>query len=269
MTVVIAGGGLAGGAAAAALARAGRAVTLIEREAGATDKICGEFLSTEAQSYLAALGLDLDALNGHPITHLRLIRGAHAVSTALPFRGLGLSRKILDEALLQHAAAAGATIRRGHAIRAAAGTILHVEGIGEIAAPTLFLATGKHDLRGLKRVFAPPPLVGFKMYFALAAAQIAELAHHVELIIFPGGYAGLQLVEDGKANLCLLINRDAFAAAGGTWPALLAQLCTQSPHLACRLSGARRRSASRVYRMATSIALMRETKSIGLVTRPG
>jgi len=238
MTVVIAGGGLAGAAAATALARAGRDVTLIEREAAATDKICGEFLSTEAQNYLAALGLDLAALNGHEITHLRLIRGKRAVTAALPFRGLGLSRKSLDEALLRHAAAAGATIRRGHAIRAADGTALQVDGIGEIAAPTLFLATGKHDLRGLKRVFAPPPLVGFKMYFTLSAAQTAELAHRVELIIFPGGYAGLQLVEDGKANLCLLIGRDAFAAAGATWPALLGRLCTQSPHLARRLADA-------------------------------
>ena len=42
---VVIGGGLAGGAVATLLARAGREVTLIEREASPVDKVCGEFLS--------------------------------------------------------------------------------------------------------------------------------------------------------------------------------------------------------------------------------
>ncbi len=259
-TIVIAGGGLAGAAAACALAQAGRKVTLIERQAGPVEKICGEFLSTEAQAYLAALGLNLAALGGHRISQLRLVHGAGAVATALPFQGIGLSRKILDEALLNHAEAAGAEVIRGQAIRRAEATTLQVDGLGQIAAETLFLATGKHDLRGLKRFFAPPPRplepdrlrltgvgafnesvnpVGFKMYFGLEPAQQAELARHVELIMFAGGYAGLQLVEQDKANLCLLVRRDRLAAWGATWPALLDALQTEVPHLARRLAAAR------------------------------
>ena len=46
--ILVAGGGLAGGAAALALAQAGREVLLLEREAAAKDKVCGEFLSVEA-----------------------------------------------------------------------------------------------------------------------------------------------------------------------------------------------------------------------------
>jgi len=237
--IVVAGGGLAGAATAAALAQAGRAVTLIEREAAPTDKICGEFLSTEAQSYLAALGLDLAPLGGEKITHLRLVRGTRAITTRLPFQGLGLSRKILDEALLAHAATAGATIIRGHAIRAADGRTLQIDGLGTVQPQTLFLATGKHELRGLKRDAPdPPPLVGFKMYFSLTPAQRAALAGHVELIMFRGGYAGLQLVEGEKANLCLLVRRDRLARAGGNWPSLLDRLQTEIPHLATRLAGA-------------------------------
>jgi 2-polyprenyl-6-methoxyphenol hydroxylase-like FAD-dependent oxidoreductase len=103
--VVVAGSGLAGAAAAAGLAQAGVEVTLIEREAGPVHRICGEFLSTEAQEYLAKLGLDVGALGGAPISRLRLVRGNEAVAAALPFRGIGLSRFTLDEALLNHAAA--------------------------------------------------------------------------------------------------------------------------------------------------------------------
>jgi flavin-dependent dehydrogenase len=108
-----------------------------------------------------------------------------------------------------------------------------------MTASTLFLATGKHELRGAKRdVPAPNGLVGFKMYFALTPAQSARLAHHVELHLGAGFYAGLQLVEDGTANLCLLINRATLKFLGGTWPAVLEYVQEASTSLAARLSGA-------------------------------
>jgi flavin-dependent dehydrogenase len=60
------------------------------------------------------------------------------------------------------------------------------------------------------------------------------VAGHVELALFRGGYAGLQLVEDGVANLCLVVNRDRFTALGRDWRRLVASV----PHLAMRLAGA-------------------------------
>jgi flavin-dependent dehydrogenase len=56
---LIIGGGPAGTAAAITLARAGRAVTLIERNADPTDKVCGDFLSVDAMAQAEALGIDL------------------------------------------------------------------------------------------------------------------------------------------------------------------------------------------------------------------
>jgi flavin-dependent dehydrogenase len=234
--LVIAGGGLAGGAVACALAQAGRGVTLIEREAAPAHKICGEFLSTEAQAYLAKLGLDLAPLGGHEISHLRLIRGRSVVTTALPFRGLGLTRKTLDEALLRHAAGLGAEILRGQALRRS-DSGWDVTGVGAIAPDIMFLATGKHEMRLLPRkTRAKRDLVGFKMYYRLAPDQLAALAHHIELIMFEGGYAGLQLVEDDQANLCFLVERRRLIQAGGQVDRLMATLQQASPHLAARLA---------------------------------
>jgi flavin-dependent dehydrogenase len=240
--VLVAGGGLAGAAAAAVLARAGQAVTLVERNAGPTDKICGEFLSAEAAAALSGLGLDVGALGGARITHVRLVRGAKMVTTKLPFAGLGLSRRVLDEALLRHAAACGVDVRRGHAVRGVEagdeGVALDVDGGGTLRGGRLLLATGKHELRGWRRAEgAENGLVGFKMYFALAPAARAALAGHVELIMFRDGYAGLQLVEGERANFCLLVNKTRLAECGG-WDGLLAWLCESSPHLAARLAGA-------------------------------
>lgn len=240
--VVIAGGGLAGAACAAALAKIGRDVTVIEREAGPIHKICGEFLSTEAQSYLSALGMDLAALGGAEIETLRMTRGGATVETALPFRGLGITRRALDEALLRHAENLGVKIRRGTSIsnvETASRILLRLADGQCVDAKTLFLATGKHDLRGVRRhAAAAKDFVGFKMYFALRTEARAELAGRIDLILFNRGYAGLQLVETGLANLCLLVDRARLQAAGGRWSDLLDDLCRETPLLAHLLDGA-------------------------------
>jgi 2-polyprenyl-6-methoxyphenol hydroxylase-like FAD-dependent oxidoreductase len=237
MTVIVAGGGLAGAAVACLLARAGRAVRVIEREAKPVDKVCGAFVSAEAQHYLRHLGLDLAALGGAPITGFRLVRGNAVVSCRLPFAGLGLSRLVLDEALLRRAADCGARVSRGQAIG-----MEHGDPIDPAASPrtdTLFLATGKHDLRGLRRAVSNvPDLVGFKLAFRLSEAQQSALAGHVEIVLLDRGYAGLQLVEHGVANLCLLVERTRLRDAGGDWDGLLDDLRRKEPHMQKRLAGA-------------------------------
>ena len=59
--IVAVGGGLAGVAFAIELARSGRRVVVLERTQSPCHKVCGEFLSEEAQDLLASLGLDLRA----------------------------------------------------------------------------------------------------------------------------------------------------------------------------------------------------------------
>lgn len=237
MDALIAGGGVAGAAVACLL---GPQSLLIERETRAHDKICGEFISHEAQSYLARLGIDPLALGAARIDAVRLVHGDRAACAALRFQGLSLSRRTLDEAMLAQVGQAGAELLRGHAIRSASPAGLEVDKVGRLAAPAVFLATGKHDLRGARRQpgRAAEDLVGLKMYFALDPAQRTELARHVEILLFRGGYAGLQLIEGGVANLCLLIDRARFQAAGGAWPGVRQYLEHACPHLARRLAGA-------------------------------
>lgn len=237
---VIVGGGLAGGAAAALLAAGGAAPLLLERETEPKHKICGEFLSTEAQLHLAALGLDVARLGGAPISHVRLIAGRLSVEAKLPFAAVSLTRRRLDAALLDHAAALGAAVRRGVTVRAVTDAGLDTSD-GAIDAPTLLLASGKHDIRGARRDVAGAitGMIGFKSYFRLSPAQHAALTGYVEVVLFDGGYAGLQLVEDGSANLCLLVRKDRFEASGRTWSALLNGHLMAQPHLARRLDGAR------------------------------
>nr|WP_321985991.1 NAD(P)-binding protein [uncultured Lichenicoccus sp.] len=242
-STLIIGGGLAGAAAACRLASQGRAVTVFEREREAGHKVCGEFISIEAQRQLASLGLDLAALGAVPIERVRIACRHALIEAALPFTGSSLTRRRLDAALLARARAAGADLRLGCGVRRAAtgsdgATVLELEGGERLGARCVLLATGKHELRGLRR---PPPAedqVCFKSYFALAPSVRRALDGHVELILFRDGYAGLQMVEGDLANLCLVTARARLAREGGTWHKLLASLMAESPHLRARLQHA-------------------------------
>jgi flavin-dependent dehydrogenase len=240
--LVIIGGGVAGAAAGVLLAQAGRHVMLLERERTPKAKVCGEFLSCAAHDHLLALGLDPAALGALPITRLRLAVGARHIAATLPFTGWSLPRDILDEALLQRAAALGADIRRGMTVRSLADNPrphLIVEGLGEIEANAVFLATGKHDLRSIGRsTTAAQDLIGFKSYFDLSGDAAQAVAGHIELAMFDGGYAGLQLAGANRANLSLLVTQRRFAAAGQDWFRLLDDICAENALLASRLSGA-------------------------------
>jgi menaquinone-9 beta-reductase len=240
---LIVGGGVAGAALAAMLARAGGSVVLLERTNGAQHKVCGEFLSGEALRYLCALDIDPVALGAVAIEAVRVARDERAATAPLPFPALSLSRRVLDDAILRRASQFGADIRRGVRVRSLqrqnGAWHANCENGESISADAAFLATGKHDLRDWKRPRgAQSDLVAFKLHWHLAPRESAALARHVELILFSGGYAGLEPVEDGLANLCLVVRRGDFAGIGQNWEALLTALRSRSAHLDRRLTDA-------------------------------
>ena len=241
--VLILGAGVAGCAAAIALARKGQSVTLIEREPTPRHKVCGEFLSGEALEDLHALGINVASLGAVPIDNVRLAAARRAAEAPLPFPAASLTRKALDTALIAEATAAGVRIQRGRSVQKLVRTTGNLwqatldDGTTR-EAPTVFLATGKHDLRGHKRPDDPHRWVAFKMYFRLAPAQAAELARASELMLYPGGYGGIQPVEDGIANLCCVVQQRFLPRGGHPWQNFLAKMQQDCPHLAMRLAGA-------------------------------
>jgi flavin-dependent dehydrogenase len=237
---VIIGGGLSGGSVALELAEAGRSVLLLEKEATAHDKVCGEFISVEAQYYLGKLGLDLKQMGAAPIANMRITRGNQTVSAKLPFTALSLSRRLLDDRLLSRAEEKGAFVCRGTTAttleRESGFWRIKCRGTEDVVAETVFLATGKHDLRCWQRKGnVQKDFIGFKMHFRLRQSQMAMLAAHVELTLFDGGYAGLEPIEGGRANLCLVVTKKLFNDYGKSWRGLLAKIVDSSPLLGDRL----------------------------------
>lgn len=232
---------MAGAAAACRLAAAGWEVVLFEREPEPRHKVCGEFVSGDALSCLTAMDVTAEAamrqLGAEPVERVRLVAGRRVAAAPLPFRAFGLSRRRLDGWLLTQAARRGARIALARPVRR-----VRADGEGwalDLADATaragrVLLATGKHDLRERPRRWPASPLIGLKLHLRLEPCAARALRGHVELALFPGGYAGLVGVEGGMANLCLVITKDRFAAVGRKLERLIASV----PHLAKRLGGA-------------------------------
>jgi flavin-dependent dehydrogenase len=242
---LVIGGGLAGSMAAMRLAQAGCEVLLMEKEGAAHHKVCGEFLSPEAAAYLREANVDPMRLGAERLRRLRLAAGERVVEAELPFAALSLSRKLLDEALLKRAEEAGCVVRRGAAVerlvRDGDGWCAELADGGCVRAASVFLATGKHDLRGWNRKWkssaAQSDFVGFKLHWRLTHEATVALREGMELFLFRGGYGGISLIEGGVANLCLVVKRRALHAAGG-WSGLLKRICAGNGRLRQRLEGA-------------------------------
>jgi flavin-dependent dehydrogenase len=217
-------------------------VLLIERSFKAEHKVCGEFLSREALHYLSRLGVDVGALGGATIDCVRLASGDVVTETRLPFRAMSITRLQLDDELLQRAEDAGVRVLRGLRVdaieRTTSGWRVFADG-NCISSETVFHATGKHDVRGLPRPKGKQSeMVAYKMYWRLAPPQTDALRGHVELMMYAGGYAGLQMIEGGVANLCCLVEREELRRLGGQWSFLLAAMKKQVGLLRQRLDGA-------------------------------
>jgi flavin-dependent dehydrogenase len=241
--VLIVGGGVAGCAAAIAIARKGQSVTLIEREATPRHKVCGEFLSGEALEDLRALGIDLASRGAEPISHVRLATTGRAAEAPLPFPAASLTRRTLDTALLAEATAAGVRVVCGRTVATLERTnsnfwLASLDNGAAHEASTVFLASGKHDVRGHARPKDPHQWIAFKTYFRLTAQQRMELAGASELMLYPGGYGGIQPAEGEIANLCCVVQRKHFVRAGNRWESFLTSMQRDCPHLARRLAGA-------------------------------
>lgn len=231
---LIVGGGPAGAAAAIALARAGTPALVLERTRDTGDALCGGFLSWRTLETLATLGIDADDLNRDRVTRVRLFAGNRIAEAALPRPAVCVSRRRLDTLLLDRVDA----VERGVGARAVEDDAIRLQDGTTIAADALFLATGKHDVRGLARPEAArgrDPTLGLRVRLVAAPALDALVGDTIELHLFDRGYAGIARQEDGSVNLCMAVHRSRLTEAGSP-AALLAALGNENPHLGDRLA---------------------------------
>jgi flavin-dependent dehydrogenase len=260
--VVVVGGGLAGCSAAAQLAERGHSVLLLEKASYPRHKLCGEFLSPEAQSSFRRLGVleAVRAAGARPMTHTRLTGPAGTtVEQSLPGTALGLSRYRLDELLFHRACALGVEGRTGTRVSRVDGSLddgFAVTAGGETVEARLVIgAYGRRGVldRTLDRPFLQEhsPYVAFKAHYAGSAADTPD---GIEVHAAPHGYCGVGPVEDGRVNVCWIGTTNALTAAGGRPDDMLSQALCQNPALARRLEGLSR--VSERFEAVSQVPLM-------------
>ncbi len=225
LDLAIIGGGPAGTAAAIEARRRGLGVAVWERDRFPRHKVCGEFISPEALTWLQQEVPEVLA-RGAGIHRAEFIaRNGLRRGFTFSHPARGLSRYALDASLWKAGVHAGIEMHEGETIRSVRKSngkgepsVWELESSdGNVArARTLIIACGRWwRLEG----FPSPPRqpnpeeewVGVKAHFAGLAPRGC-----VEMYLFQGGYCGVAPVEDGQHNACCLVRRKLLRAAGSS-----------------------------------------------------
>jgi flavin-dependent dehydrogenase len=232
--VVVAGAGPAGSMAARELARRGAAVLLVDRNQFPRYKVCGGCLNPRSLHILKKSGLGdlISRLGAVPLSNLRLAtRGSYA-DVSLP-TGAGVSREVLDAALVHSAVAAGSAFLPGtvaallHTSRGDDRRTLRLRYAGhdyEVSSRIVLAANGLggkleehsdgHDGEAFSaRSWEPSSRVGAGVMVARAPAGYKPGT--VYMACAADGYVGQVVVEDGRIDMAAALDPLAVKAAGG------------------------------------------------------
>lgn len=198
--ITIVGGGLAGLTLGIGLQQQGIPATIWEAGHYPRHRVCGEFISGSGQSVLERLGLREKLMQAGAL----LAQTASFQSTLfatpplpLPQPALCLSRYILDTLLAWEFCESGGQLCEGQRWN---GPL--EEGV--------VLACGRR---------CQAVVDGWRWIGLKAHASNVSLSADLELHIFPGGYAGICRLANGRVDICALLrNRTAFADLAKFWP---------------------------------------------------
>ena len=239
--VLVIGAGPAGAAAAAVLARAGVAVTVVDRARFPRDKTCGDAISGDALALLDRVGAGDAVRHGPhaPVRHGAALfpDGTHVLrSYADP--GMIVPRLQLDDCIRSAAQRAGASLHEGTRIERLlredetvvggegaslswrARVVIAADGYGSVALPALGVATPRGQHLG----------VSSTLYARDTRHPLGDdVAEHFFEHDLPFGYAWLFPPVEGVANLGVYLTAEGYARTGRSLHELLQRFIARHP----------------------------------------
>jgi flavin-dependent dehydrogenase len=249
--VAIAGAGPAGALAATMLARAGLRVRVFDRSRFPRHKLCGDTLNPGALTVLrrhadvSTLIEQSDRIEGMLLTGpggVR-VRGEYGGGIA----GRSITRKVLDQWLLERAIEAGASVEQDVVIRDVAIAADRIAGVSAAGrngssvshpARLVIAADGRRSAiaigRGLSRQPQRPRRWAIGGYFA----DVAGMTSLGEMHVRRGHYIGVAPVPGGLTNACLVVPHGHNLPLAQPAEALH-QMLHADPELSARFANAR------------------------------
>lgn len=230
---VIVGAGPAGSAAAVALARAGRTVLLLDRQAFPRDKPCGDLIGARAMTAAYRLGLEASDVTAYPRLAGATITTDSGNLDLAPRSPLGrrllassdariIPRTVFDDLLVQSAVNSGAALQ--HATVRDVGAwhegVRQVRaetsaGSESIAARSVVIAGGygcqlAADIAPQARHDGPPRGIAMRGYFRDVPCPPDRIVFSLDRWLLPG-YGWIFPLPGGRANVGVgaLVSADA------------------------------------------------------------
>ena len=226
--VIVIGAGVAGGLAAFDCANRGLRVLVVEKRSFPRWKVCGCCFNANSLASLSATGLPnlMHDQGAVPLDQLRLGWGGKSLKLELP-GGLALSRERFDQALVNAAEGAGATLRfRTSAVleeMTPEGRMVRLRPPGgapveRIKGRVVLVAAGlEHQViapsHAASSTSTPESRLGAGCLIADDDGTYETGAIH--MAIGQHGYVGLVRREDGALNLAAAFDRAVVKSSGG------------------------------------------------------
>lgn len=255
--VIIVGAGPAGTSAAIHLALAGVDVLLLEQKKFPRQKLCGEFISPECLKHFSRLGIKDEILKSGAARLRRTVfysRKGNNVTVPSEWFGpepaLGLSRVLMDDALLKRAKFLGVTVLEETRVRDVLEASGHVVGVratsdsaeARYSAPVTIDATGaarvlvrKVTSKDRLKRRGKPRFVAFKAHFE----EAEPAADACEIYLYKGGYGGLSKINDDLSNLCFIVSTREVGRHNGDPEVLMRELVHRNVRAATTLANAK------------------------------
>ncbi|PYT02150.1 MAG: FAD-dependent oxidoreductase [Acidobacteria bacterium] len=224
---LVIGGGPGGATAARLLAKAGWSVAVVEKAQFPRRKVCGEYLAPTNYPLFKELGILDDFLRsaGPEVRRIELVLKGSTITSPMPRPerahagwGRALRRDTLDALLLSSAARAGARVWQPWSVvglKKSGGRFVSevvskkTDEAAEIESRVVVAAHGSWGVGHLPTQLGRRParssdLFAFKAHFDNAALP----ADVMNMLVFPGGYAGMVNTDGGLLSFSFCVRRD-------------------------------------------------------------